>query len=229
MSPDPTKMVDRLWEAARGRLPIPSHEEQRAGIVLLRQLARGEVVTAAQFARALGTSVETTETLLKNSALSPLIDADEAGRVQGFFGLSVVPTSHDLTVEGRQLWTWCAVDTLFIPELLGVRAEVSSRDPETGQMVRITVSAAGIDAADPSGALVSMNDPRTWEVTSATRIITSACHYIFFFGSRAAGERWQTKHPETILLTLDEAFMFGRRQNAHLFGAELGHLHAVSP
>lgn len=229
MTPNLTATADLLWEAARSRWLVPSHEEQRAGIVLLRQLARGEPVTIAQFAQALGASCEAAETLLKNSALSSLVHADEAGRVLGFFGLSVVPTSHHLTVEGRRLWTWCAVDTLFIPELLGARAEVESRDPEAGQTVHVTVSAAGIESADPSGVVLSMNSPQTWEVTSACRIMASACHFISFFGSRAAGERWQTKHPETVLLTLDEAFTFGKYQNAHLFGAKLARLRANSP
>jgi len=229
MTPNPTAMADRLWEAARGRWPVPSLGEQRAGIVLLRQLAHGEPVTIAQFAQALDASDEVAGALLKKSALSPLIHTDEAGRVRGFFGLSVVPTSHHLTVEGRRLWTWCAVDTLFIPELLGARAEVESRDPETGQTVRVSVSAAGIESADPSDAVLSMNSPKTWEVTSATRIMTSACHFILFFGSRAAGERWQMKHPEALLLTLEEAFSFGKRQNAHLFGAELARLRTDPP
>ena len=221
--------ADRLWEAARGRLPVLFHQEQRAGIVLLRQLARGEAVSIAQFAMALGVSFDAAEALLKNSALSPLVHIDEAGRVRGFFGLSVVRTIHHLTVDGQQLWTWCAVDTLFIPELLGARAEVESRDPETGQTVRLAVTAAGIESADPRSVVVSMNSPQTWEVTSATRLMESCCHFILFFGSRAAGERWQTKHPETVLLTPDEAFTFGKRQNAHLFGTELARLRADSP
>ena len=73
--------------------------------MLLRQLARGEAATLAQFALALGASSDAAEALLKSSALSPLVHTDEAGRVRGFFGLSVVPTSHHLRVEGRQLWT----------------------------------------------------------------------------------------------------------------------------
>jgi hypothetical protein len=49
----------------------------------------------------------------------------------------------------------------------------------------------------------------------------SACHFIFFFASLASAERWQAKHADTVLLPLDEAFAYGKRYNAQLFGVEL--------
>lgn len=63
--------VDELWEAARRQFPTVSEEEQRAGIVLLRELARGEPVTISQLAEAIGTPVEKAEVLMRDSALSP--------------------------------------------------------------------------------------------------------------------------------------------------------------
>jgi hypothetical protein len=69
MTRDDNTAVDDLWEAARWRLPALSPEEQRAGIVLLRELARGEPVAIADLGRALGTSIDTTEALTKGSSL----------------------------------------------------------------------------------------------------------------------------------------------------------------
>ncbi len=113
------------------------------------------------------------------------------------------------------------MDTFEHPELLGGTAAIESRDPETDELVRLTVSATRIEAAEPKGIMVSMVRPQTWDVTSAARIMASACHFIFFFASHTSGERWQAKHPETVLLSLDEAFALAKRSNAHLFGAEL--------
>lgn len=107
---------DELWEAAYRHFPVASQEEQRAGIVLLRELTNGEPVTIAQLARALGTSTEAAEALTKESALSPFVHKGEGGRIQGFYGLSVTPTHHQLTLCGRKLWAWCAPDTLEYPE-----------------------------------------------------------------------------------------------------------------
>lgn len=158
---------------------------------------------------------------MRRSALVPFIHADEAGRIQGFWGLSVAPTHHRITVKGRALWTWCAYDSLFIPELLANRAEVESRDPETGELLRLTFAHSRVDAAEPAEIVMSMVSPGAWDMTSAARIRASACHFIYFFASRASAERWQVKHPHTVVLSLDNAFSLGRRHNAHLFGAEL--------
>lgn len=213
--------VDELWNAAERCFPEYSPEEQRAGIVLLRELARGEPVSAARLAEVLGTPVDQVEALLRESPLSPLVYADEAGRVVGFWGLSTARTHHRFTVDGQRLWTWCAVDSLFLPELLGRTAQVESQDPESGELVQVMISPAGIESVEPKGVVVSMNSPDVWEVSSAARVIATACHFIFFFGSQDSGERWVAKRPETVLLSLEEAHEWAKRQNARLFGAEL--------
>lgn len=215
--------IDGLWESAERWLPVFSPDEQRAGLVLLRELARGEPVTIARLARALGQSGDAAEGLVKASALSRFVNAGEDGRIKGFWGLSVAPTHHQFGVNGRKLWTWCAQDSLFLPELLGDTAEIESLDPETGELIRLTVSPARVEAVQPAGVMVSMGRPETWDATSATRIMATACHFIYFFGSRSSGERWQRKHsePNTVLLSLNEAVEFGKRSNARLFGAEL--------
>lgn len=213
--------ADELWEAVRRHFPAVSQEEQRAGIVLLREVARGEPVAITQLARALGTSTEAAEAFTRDSALSPLVHADKEGRIQGFFGLSVTPTHHQTTMNKRKLWAWCAPDTLEHPELLGETAEIESRDPETGQLVHLTVSPARVEAVEPTGVVVSWRRPEAWDATSAAQIIASSCHFQFFFASRESGERWVAKHPETFLLSLDEVFAFMKRFNRHMFGTEL--------
>ncbi|WP_159587663.1 organomercurial lyase [Chelativorans xinjiangense] len=214
---------DELWELAAQWLPVFSLAEQHAGIVLLRELAKGKAVTCSRLAQALGTTFGAAEALMRDSALRPFIHTDEGGRIIGFWGLSVAPTHHQVRVDGRKLWTWCAYDSLFIPELLGKTAEIESHDPESNELIRLTVSPERIISTEPANIVVSIGRPDTWDQSSAARIIATACHYIFFFVSRASAERWQVKHaePATILFSLDVAFDFGRRSNAHLFGAEL--------
>ncbi len=91
-------MMDELWEAVLRRLPVTSPEEQRAGIVLLRELAKGEPVAISQLAEALGTPVEAVEALVRDSALSPFIHTDEEDRIPRFlgtFGDTYAPPAHD--------------------------------------------------------------------------------------------------------------------------------------
>jgi alkylmercury lyase len=213
--------ANELWEAARRHFPVVSQQEQRAGMLLLQELARGEPMTIARLARVLGTSTEMAEAFTRDSGLSPLVHTGEGGRIQGFYGLSVIPTHHQTTINKRKLWAWCAPDTLEHPELLGETAEIESRDPETGQSVHLVVSPTRMETVEPTGVVLSMRRPETWDVTSAARIIASGCHFQFFFASRESGERWVAKHPETFLVPLEEVYAFMRRFNQHMLGSEL--------
>ena len=221
--------IDQLWAAACCHLPSLAPAEQRAGLVLLRELARGKPVAIDQLAGALAESIDAAESFVKRSALSAFVHADAGGRILGFWGLSVAPTHHRITVEGRALWTWCAYDSLFMPELLGSSAVVESRDPDSAQPLRLIVSPTRIEAAEPVGMVMSMMNPNAWDTTSAARVMASACHFIYFFASRASAERWRAEHPQTILLSLEDAFSLTRRHNAHLFGAELGRRRGALP
>jgi alkylmercury lyase len=145
-------------------------------------------VTIAQFAQAIGESVATAEGFVHDSGLSPFAHASDAGLIQGFWGLSTKPTPHQFTVKSRTLWTWCAYDSVFLPALLGEATAVESRDPESGQSIRLTVSPSRIEAAEPADIVVSMISPGAWDLTSVARVMASACHFIFFFASRALAD-----------------------------------------
>ena len=215
------KNLATLGDLAEAAMPGLSSEEQRAGIVLLREVAKGQAVDAPQFAKALGVPIDQAEALLKESHLRQLIYAGEDGRVVGIWGLSTARTHHRFTIDDRTLWAWCAGDTLFLPEAIGETAEVESRDPQSGELIRLTISPARVEAAAPKDVTVSFLSPATVDFTSATQIMATACHHIFFFASRASGERWVAKHPGKVLLSLDEAFTLARRLNAQVFGPEL--------
>ena len=40
--------------------------------------------------------------------------------------LTLRPTPHGFNVDGKQLYTWCALDTLFFPAVIGRPARVES-------------------------------------------------------------------------------------------------------
>lgn len=214
-------IVDQLWAAAVERLPALTPDEQRAGMALLAELSRGEPVTAARLAQAMAVEETQASQYLRDSGLSRLVHSDEQGSAFGFFGLSTLPTEHRFTVGGRELWTWCAADTLFLPELLGATASVESKDPVTGRAINLTVSPTSVESAEPNGVLVSLNSPEAWETTSALKLIVTACHYIHFFASAESGEEWTEGHTNTVLLPLDRAFVYVKRQNRRMFGTVL--------
>ena len=76
------------------------------------------------------------------------MEVDESGRIVGA-ALTTRPTAHSVVVTGRRLFAWCALDTLFIPGLLGETAEVESTCPSSGAPIRLTVTPDGVSAASP--------------------------------------------------------------------------------
>lgn len=203
--------LDHYWEALDRHLPRFSPEEQRIALTLYRELAKGEPIGVEQLDRA----------LLEREAIKAFAYRDGQGRVAGFGGLAAVPMHHRLEVDGRTLWTWCAWDTLFIPEILGKRARVASPDPETNELVELVVSAREIESAAPRDAVVSFLRPDASDFNTAANVIKTFCHFVFFFASRSSGERWVAKHPGTFLYCLDDAFALAKRLNARNFGSAL--------
>lgn len=87
---------------------------------LLRLLAHGEPVTIPELAAA---SNRTNDEVAH--AVRELRDTEygQHGRIVGY-GITLNPTPHRFTVNGRQLYTWCALDTLIFPVILGQTAHV---------------------------------------------------------------------------------------------------------
>jgi alkylmercury lyase len=214
--------LNQYWEKLAAKLPSFSPEEQRAAVALYRELAKGQAVDAAQLSEALGISPAEGRALLARNSIKAFVYPDDQGRVLGFGGLATAPMHHRFEVDGRTLWTWCAWDGLFIPEILGRPACVTSPDPENGEVVRLLVSPDRIESAEPEGAVVSFLLPDAHDFdTSAANVMAKFCHFVFFFTSRSSGERWTAKHPGTFLYSPEEAFALAKRLNARNFGLEL--------
>src|SRR2546425_9058335 len=135
-----TPTVDEYWEALAKHLPTFSPEDQRVAVTLYRELAKGQPVDAAQLGRALGVSPADAQAFLNRDSIKVFVYPDDEGRVLGFGGLAAAPMHHHLEMDGRTLWTWCARDSLFIPEILGKRARVVSPDPDTGELVQLVLT-----------------------------------------------------------------------------------------
>lgn len=116
--------------------------------------------------------------------------------------LTQTPTPHRVRVAGREVYAWCALDTLFLPALLQQALEVKSVCPVTHQAIRLRVAPQKVEFCDPPEAVLS--------------IVTTTCHTpgprgdfcgrIFFFASQAEATRWTTTQNGIEILPVDEAF-----------------------
>ncbi len=168
---------------------------------LLRLLAQGQPVTIEQLASAAGRPGDEVRQVL---AELPDTEYDEQGRIVGY-GLSQRPTQHRFTVEGRELYTWCALDTLIFPVALGSSAEVESPCHATGTPVRLTVQPDGVAAVDPPTAVVSIVTPQ-----QCTSVRSAFCNEVHFFVSPEAARQWRSEHPGGTVLPVVEADVAAR-------------------
>ncbi len=199
-------------------VPPLDQDAQRLARELYRQLAQGEPVPLEDLATALDLRMPEVKALLQSEQLKGWVFYDQ-DRIIGFRGLAVREMPHRFVVRGRTLYTWCAIDSLFIPEILGQTAQVESRDPKTGTLIRLTVTPDGVQDAQPADTVMSilLGDPEVVK-TNPTKVMASFCHHIFFLESPETGADWTAQHGEgTFLVTLDEAFALGKRFNAAQF------------
>ncbi len=214
---DRRAIKDEVLQNVVALRPVDDEFERKFALSIYRLLARGEPVRREQLAAALNQrSSEIWETL---STWRSLIQWDDNRRVVGFAGLTLEPTRHRLITDGGTLFAWCAWDTLFIPRILGVTANVESTCPETGRAISLTVSASGVTHAEPSGVVMSL--PQTTLAAMNENVRANFCQHMFFFWSIEDGTAWTSRKPGTIVLSLKEAFELGVRKNALQFGALL--------
>ncbi len=180
-------------------------------------MAKGKPVSRDRLAQALG---KPTDAVNHTLSQGPGLFYDESDHIIGFLGLTIKETHHRLKVNGITVYTWCAWDTLFLPQLLNVTATVTSTCAATGEEIRLTVSPSRIEAAEPHDIVVSFLTPDENELRENT--ITSFCHFVHFFRSRKDGDAWVAEHDGTFLLSLDDAFMVGKKKNELRFKDVLG-------
>jgi alkylmercury lyase len=183
---------------------FPCCDDAPLALALLDELAKGEPVSVSHLARAVERGQADLAATLDRW---PNVHYDQLGRVVAFAGLSVAPSEHRFEVAGRQLYTWCAWDTLFLPSLLGREARVESSCPVTGTEVRLTVGADGVQVAEPSALQVSFPAPAS---TDTADIIASFCCHVHFLAGQEAAAKWLAENQDGLTLSLDDAVELGR-------------------
>ena len=197
-----------VTEAIIEAFPALSGDEPRVAVELYRLLGRGNAVTVSDLAQTVGVAPERVEAML---AAWPGVERDGAA-ITGFWGLSVgAPTKHRLTVNGNTLYTWCAWDTLFLPQVLDTTCEVTSTCPRTGETVRLTVSPRGVERVEPEGTVLSFVVPDREQVREDVR--SAFCRHVHFLTSLKEGALFCAEQPGRFLLSLEEGVRVGHARN----------------
>lgn len=170
-------------------------------VALARQLAQGAPVSHSELVRAAGrTQREVDEALARIPSLE-YVDGTIVGAA-----LTLTETVHVFEIEGKRLYTWCALDALTLPAILSQACRVESRCPGTGELVKVQLSPDRVDDVVPTGASVSVGPPQ-----SCGDLRRSFCDRVRFFASPAAAQKWSNEHGGGMaILSVDEAFRLGR-------------------
>jgi len=188
---------------------------QRVLLGLYRLIAQGSPVSLDK----LGATLEINPAAVKRviaSVAPSRIQYDDEGRIIAFAGLSLVPAPHQFNFDGRVFFTWCAFDALFLPELLGGSAHVTSKCPVTAAEIRVTVTLDGPEEVMPRETVMSFVMPRA--ETCRTDLRGIFCNHVNFFSSRQAAAAWLARNPDAAILSLGDAYALGRIRNSSAFG-----------
>ncbi len=162
------------------------------------------------------------ETLSQHSGvtLSTIVDAvdhwpgvfqNDDGAVIGFWGLAIGPVStHQLVVEDKTLYAWCAWDTLFIPALIEKTCRVISTCKQSGDPIRLEVSPNGVEFASPNTVHLSFVLPDA--ANFKKDIVTNFCHLVHFFRDQAAADTWSQDQEGGFVLDLKDSAAAARHK-----------------
>jgi alkylmercury lyase len=168
---------------------------------IYRLVAEGEPVELSRLAAAAGQPVEEVEAKLR---AHPGVDWDEAGRLVGV-GLTLRPTPHTFTFDGRTVYAFCASDTLTFPIILGRSGVIKSEAPGTGQPIRVEVTPERVVRTDPPTTVVSLVRPDRVDDVRA-----EVCSLGSFWPSREAAAGWLAAYSQGMLHTVAEEFDLNR-------------------
>ena len=174
----------------------------------VRLLAEGEPVEIGHLAAASGWPPDAVEAALDGQTSA---ERDDRGLLVGL-ALTLRPTPHRFTLDGRALYAWCASDTLMFPVILGRRSVVESTCPQTGRPIRIELTPERVERRDPVETVVSAVRP----AGTLADVRTTTCDHGHFFSSPAAVSGWAHQHPDGYIHPVEDAFRLDREVIARL-------------
>ncbi len=145
----------RAWAGQFAGLSQAEIDDRVRGFAtIVRAIARSGAISPERFAEVMGIDVSRAEELVAYLGAIGM-QSDDEGNIIGA-ALTTQASPHKVHVGGTDLYAWCALDTLFIPGLLGETADVESVFPVGGGSVRLRVSPDCVESCEPPDAWVSV-------------------------------------------------------------------------
>lgn len=161
----------------------------------------GEAVAPQTLAQVTGIRSDRMAAVLEQLDQAGRIRRNTAGLIVGSAGLSIVPDRHEIEVEGRHFWTWCAYDILGI--LGALRADGRALSPSPTDRKPIEVRFIG---GRPQQSDAVLYRPDAELMDCCQNVYEEWCPNSNLFTSRDLAEAWAAEHGLSgRILNLDEA------------------------
>jgi len=121
--------VEKIAKEAKQTIDAFGPEGMKVLTVLYRLLSDGKPVEPERVASALNLPGNEATSLIKKL---PTV-FDQNGNLIESLGLSLNPTQHSFMIGDNRLYSWCGVDTIFLPILIKKKGRIESPDPVTGE------------------------------------------------------------------------------------------------
>lgn len=195
MNIDPQALAARISASLRRDIGNPMFRP------LVDLLAAGRPVAVEDLIQATGlAAVDVRQGL---AALKD-VEYNRAGKIVGQ-GITLRPTRHRFEIDGRQLYLWCALDTLLYSIILGRPARASSPCHATSSPVEVRVEPTKLTRVAPASAVISIVTP-----DDPASIRAAFCENVHYFVSGDAARDWLSRHPGAELLSVADAFAVSR-------------------
>jgi alkylmercury lyase len=173
----------------------------------MQALAKAKPVSPDQLAEIWEMSLEQVQSVLAGAVAAGRAEIDSQGDLVGGV-LSLNPTDHRISMDGKQLYAWCAYDAIYAPGVVGQTAHIDSKDPVTGEPITMTITPDGVADVRPEGSVISVvgakTDPRGGPDSPR-------CSQMLFFGSRETAYQWLQGRSDISILTFEEVFEIARQ------------------
>jgi len=164
-------------------------------------LARSQPIGVEDLSAKSGIGLERLSGLLDQLDGAGRIRRGAAGTVVGSAGLSVVPDRHEIELEGRRFWTWCAYDILGIFGALGANGRAFSPSPPDGDTIVVHFARGRPQKND---AVLFRPDEEL--MSCCENVYEEWCPNSNLFASPELATRWAEQHSmRGRVLDLDEA------------------------
>lgn len=110
------------------------------------------------------------------------IKLDSERFVEGAAGLSLSPTKHEISIDGRRFWTWCALDVLGIFGALKASGFAKSSDLSRGESIELQF----IEGVPQDMSLTVF----IADLSNGISVCCDWCPNTNFFVSKSSAEAW---------------------------------------